>query len=187
MEKQKGRAWTVATRWLHEELYELLLAGSLFGFCLLFFSCTIKILGVKTANISLRKNCVIWLNWMQCNPAHGWFPRKFDKAPNSLNLPMKLRNNWFKILLSRGKNYWLALEQEECGLCKTQSIGLVSPGSPGLPLPRCSDKPDQMLFLAKQLKEKCIFVAFSSALWNHKATCREKYFPRPVSAEIFPI
>lgn len=109
------------------------------------------------------------------------------QQPKPSNEAEEQKSNWFKLLLSRGKNYWLALEQEECGLCKTQSIGLVSPGSPGLPLPRCSDKPDQMLFLAKQLKEKCIFVAFSSALWNHKATCREKYFPRPVSAAIFPI
>lgn len=116
--------------------------------------------------------------------------KEFNKAPNSLNLPMELRNKnpidllIFKLLSSRGKNYWLPLEQEERDLWRTESPELVSPG---LPQPRCSDKPHQMIFLAKQLKEKCIFVAFSSVLWNHKATCREKYFPRPVSAAIFPV
>lgn len=73
--------------------------------------------------------------------------KEFNKAPNSLKLPMKLKNKnpidllIFKLLSSRGKKYWLTLEQEECDLWKTQSVGLVSPGSPGLPQPRCSDKP----------------------------------------------
>lgn len=157
----------MATRWLHEWLTFA---------C--WFTCWFLPFILPLHTYNLGKDCkyifkkeLCYLAELNAVQSCMWpISREFNKAPNSLNLPMKLRNKnpidllIFKLLSSRGKNYWLPLEKEERDLWRTESPGLVSPGSPGLPQPHCSDKPHQMISLAKQLNEKIYFcgLLFSS-------------------------